>query len=54
MKAFRYKGEVLGLAELTERTGLSKTTVFRLMRSLARGGLAECVEKGGYRGLAVP
>ncbi len=54
LKAFRYKGEVLGLAELTERTGLSKTTVFRLMRSLARGGLAECVEKGGYRGLAVP
>lgn len=54
LKAFRYKGEVLGLVELTERTGLSKTTVFRLMRSLARGGLAECVEKGGYRGLAVP
>jgi DNA-binding IclR family transcriptional regulator len=54
LRAFRYKGEVLGLAELAERTGLCKTTVFRLMRSLARGGLAECVEKGGYRGLAAP
>lgn len=54
LRAFRYKGEVLGLAELVERTGLCKTTVFRLMRSLARGGLAECVEKGGYRSLAAP
>lgn len=54
LRAFRYKGEVLGLGELAERTGLSKTTVFRLMRSLSQGGLAERVEKGAYRTLAVP
>jgi len=54
LKAFRHRGEVLGLSELAERTGLSKTTVFRLMRSLARGGLAECVKKGGYRSLVTP
>lgn len=54
LKAFRHKGEVLGLAELTARTGLSKTTVFRLMRSLVRGGLAEGVSRGSYRSLVAP
>lgn len=54
LKAFRYRGEVLGLRELAARTGLSKTTVFRLMRSLAKGGLAERVEKGAYRSLVAP
>ena len=54
LRAFRYRGEVLGLAELAERTGLSKTTVFRLMRSLVKGGLAERVEKGAYRTLVIP
>lgn len=54
LKAFRYRGEAVGLAELAERTGLSKTTAFRLMRSLVKGGLAERVEKGAYRSLVAP
>ena len=54
LRAFRHRGEVLGLVELAERTGLSKTTVFRLMRSLVKGGLAERVEKGAYRTLVIP
>ncbi len=53
LRAFRHKGEVLSLAELATRTSLSKTTVFRLMRSLVRGGLAECVGKGSYRSLVL-
>jgi ribose transport system substrate-binding protein len=39
---------MVGLAELVERTQLSKTTVFRLLHSLARGGLVERVGKGVY------
>jgi ribose transport system substrate-binding protein len=48
LKAFHHEGEMVGLAELVERTQLSKTTVFRLLHSLARGGLVERVGKGVY------
>jgi len=41
--------EVLTLSELVERSGLSKTTCFRLMQSLIRGGLVERAGKGAYR-----
>lgn len=51
LRCFRVEGEELGLAELVARTGLSKTTVFRLMRSLASGGLVEPVGRGVYRTL---
>lgn len=51
LKCFRHEGEVLGLAELGERSGLSKTTAFRLVRSLASGGLVEIVRPGRYRTL---
>ena len=51
LKCFSYEGEVLGLAELVERSGLSKTTVFRLMRSLEAGGVVERVGKGRYAAL---
>ena len=51
LKCFSYEGEVLGLIDLVERSGLSKTTVFRLMRSLAVGELVERVGKGQYRTL---
>ena len=51
LQCFRQEGEVLGLGELTARSGLSKTTVFRLMRSLAAGGLVERAGKGQYRTL---
>src|SRR5579871_4943423 len=49
LKAFRYEGEVLSLADMVERTRLRKTTAFRLLQSLVRGGLLERVGKGIYR-----
>jgi DNA-binding IclR family transcriptional regulator len=48
LKAFRHESETVGLSELVERTGLSKTTVFRLVQSLVRGELVERVGKGIY------
>jgi ribose transport system substrate-binding protein len=48
LKAFHHEGEAVGLASLVERTHLSKTTVFRLLKSLTRGGLVERVGKGLY------
>ena len=51
LKCFSYDGEVLRLNDLVERSGLSKTTVFRLMGSLASGELVERVGKGQYRSL---
>lgn len=51
LKCFSYEGEVLGLNDLVERAALSKTTVFRLMRSLETGGLVERAAKGKYRAL---
>lgn len=54
LKCFQYEGEVLGLNDLVQRSGLSKTTVFRLMRSLASGELVEVIGKGAYRSLTKP
>jgi ribose transport system substrate-binding protein len=51
LKCFAYEGEVLGLDELVQRSGLSKTTVFRLMRSLSVGDVVERVARGKYRSL---
>jgi ribose transport system substrate-binding protein len=51
LKCFGLEGEVLGLDDLVQRSGLSKTTVFRLMRSLATGELVERVGRGRYRSL---
>jgi ribose transport system substrate-binding protein len=48
LKAFRHESETVGLSELVDRTGLSKTTVFRLLQSLVRGELVERVGKGIY------
>jgi ribose transport system substrate-binding protein len=48
LKAFRHESETLGLVDLVERTKLSKTTIFRLLQSLVRGGLVERVGKGVY------
>ena len=48
LKAFRHERETVGLAEVVERTQLSKTTVFRLLQSLVRGGLVERAGKGVY------
>jgi ribose transport system substrate-binding protein len=54
LKSFRHEGEVLVLSDVTNRTGLSKTTAFRLLRSLMEGGLVERVRKGEYRCLFRP
>ena len=41
--------EVLSLAQVVERVELSKTTCFRLLQSLIKGGMIERVSKGAYR-----
>lgn len=51
LRAFRREGEVLVLSDLVHRTGLPKTTVFRLLQSLVTGGLAERAGRGEYRSL---
>lgn len=49
LKCFRQDGEVLALGEVVERTGLSRTTAYRLVLSLVRGGMMERVGRGEYR-----
>jgi ribose transport system substrate-binding protein len=49
LKAFQFRGEELCLADVTGRTGLPKTTAFRLLRTLIRGGLLERASSGVYR-----
>lgn len=49
LKAFRHLGEELLLADVIDRTGLPKTTVFRLLRTLIHGGLLERAGSGVYR-----
>jgi ribose transport system substrate-binding protein len=49
LKAFRHLGEELPLLEVMDRTGLPKTTSFRLLRTLIHGGLIERVGPGVYR-----
>lgn len=49
LKAFHQAGEELLLADVIERTGLPKTTTFRLLRTLIHGGLIERAGAGIYR-----
>lgn len=49
LKAFRTLGEELVLADVMERTGLPKTTVFRLLRTLIHGGLLQRAGSGVYQ-----
>ncbi len=49
LRAFTLPDEVLSLARVVGYTGLSKTTCFRLLQSLMRGGLVERVGRVGYR-----
>lgn len=49
LKAFRHVGEELPLLEVMQRTGLPKTTAFRLLRTLIHGGLIERAGPGVYR-----
>ncbi len=48
LQAFQ-QHETLTLGHVVERTGLSKTTSFRLLQSLIKGGLLERASKGAYR-----
>src|SRR4051794_2199992 len=47
-------GSILALTDVVARTGLSKTTAFRLLRSLVQGGVVERAGKGEYRCLMRP
>ncbi len=49
LKAFRTLGDELQLADVINRTGLPKTTAFRLLRTLIHGGLLERAGSGVYR-----
>ena len=49
LKAFRFRGEELCLSDVTARTGLPKTTTFRLLRTLIHGGVIERASSGVYR-----
>jgi ribose transport system substrate-binding protein len=49
LKAFCSAGEELGLADVVDRTGIPKTTVFRLLRTLIHGGLLDRASSGVYR-----
>lgn len=49
LKCFRHPGDELQLADITARTSLSRTTAFRLLQSLVRGGLLERRQRGVYR-----
>src|SRR2546427_12728688 len=53
-QTFYQPDEVLSLGQLVERSGLSKTTCFRLLQSLVRGGMIERVGKGAYRSRVQP
>src|SRR2546426_2745964 len=54
LQAFNFPEEVVTLKQLVDRTGLSKTTCFRLSKSLVKGGLIERVSKGAYRSQIQP
>ena len=54
VKAFQHEGELLFLRDLVGRTGLSKTTAFRLAQSLVKGGLLERTGKSAYRSHVKP
>jgi ribose transport system substrate-binding protein len=49
LKAFKHLSEELQLPEVMSRTGLAKTTTFRLLKTLIHGGLIERASAGVYR-----
>jgi ribose transport system substrate-binding protein len=51
---FYHPDEALTLGDLVDRSGLSKTTCFRLLQSLVKGGMVERVGKGAYRSRIQP
>lgn len=49
LRAFRFDGELLRLRDFVQRTGLSKTTAHRLLRTLEAGGLIQRSGSDQYR-----
>jgi ribose transport system substrate-binding protein len=49
LHVFRSPNEVLTLRDFTDRTGLPRTTAFRILRTLQQGGLLEVTGFGAYR-----
>ena len=49
LRAFKLTGETLRLRDLVSRTGLNKSTVFRLLHNLEQGGLIERTATRQYR-----
>ena len=49
LRAFRPTLDVLSLRSLADRTGLPRSTVHLLCRTLVSEGLLEAVPRGGYR-----
>ena len=54
LQAFRFEGEALRLRDIVSRTGINKTTAFRLIRSLEKGNLIESLPPGRYRSTIRP
>jgi ribose transport system substrate-binding protein len=54
LQAFRFEGEALRLRDIVSRTGINKTTAFRLIRSLEKGNLIEVLPPGRYRSTIRP
>ena len=54
LEAFRTDGEALHLREIASRTGLSKSTAFRILFTLERRGLVQQSEDRSYRLLLRP
>ena len=54
LEAFRGEGELVRLRELVARTGMNKTTAFRLLTTLEQRGLVERVGEHQYRSAIKP
>jgi ribose transport system substrate-binding protein len=54
LEAFQYEGELIRLRELVARTGMNKTTAFRLLTTLEERGLVERVGARQYRSAIKP
>ncbi len=54
LEAFQYEGELVRLRELVARTGMNKTTAFRLLTTLEDRGFVERVGERQYRSALKP
>ena len=54
LEAFQFEGELVRLRELVSRTGMNKTTAFRLLTTLESRGLVERVGGHQYRSTIKP